>query len=217
MTIRTTATTTRAASAAAFLIATLLAALLAPATAYAVAPDATAAPQARAAEPRTRLTFTVADCEGCRIRLTSALGTYAEADAGLVDIWSSRERVVQDGAVTFSVATRRTAGLSATVVAPWEGHTGYLTTVAWRYNGERVGDPVTLEEAVTRTKASACWEGTRRREVTVPLVVERVRVRGVHTKVPGSIAFVPTTQSWLRPMREVWDGVLGSQDVNICH
>jgi len=35
--------------------------------------------------------------------------------------------------------------------------------------------------------------------------------------VDGSIAFVPTTQSWLKPMREVWDGVLGSQDVNICH
>jgi hypothetical protein len=207
MTIRTT---TRAASTVAIMLATLLV----PATAYA---DAAAAPQARPAEPRTRLTFTVADCEGCRVQLTSALGTYAEADAGLVDIWSSRERVVEDGAVTFSVATRRTAGLSATVVAPWEGHTGYLTTVAWRYGGKGVGDPVTLEEAVTKKRASACWEGTRRREVAVPLVVERVRVRGVKKMVPGSIAFVPTTQSWLRPMREVWDGVLGSQDVNICH
>lgn len=80
-----------------------------------------------------------------------------------------------------------------------------------------VGDPVTLEEAVTKTRASACWEGVRRRSVTVPLVVEEVEVDGVHERVAGSIAFVPTTQSWLRPMREVWDGVLGSQDVNICH
>ena len=197
----------------------LVAALLAPATSYATAADAPRAdaPQARAAEPRTRLTFTVEDCEGCRVQLTSALGTYAEADAGLVDIWTSRERVVEDGTVTFTMATKRTWGLSATVVAPWEGHTGYLTTVAWRYNGKRVGDPVTLEEAVTRTKASACWEGVRRREVTVPLVVEKVRVRGVKKMVDGSIAFVPTTESWLRPMRQVWDGVLGSQDVNICH
>ena len=82
-------------------------------------------------------------------------------------------------------------------------------------DGTYVGDTVTLEEAVTRTRASACWEGVRRRNVTVPLVVEEVD--GVHGRVPGSIAFVPTTESWLKPMRRTWDGVLGSQDVNICH
>ena len=103
--------------------------------------------------------------------------------------------------------------MSVAIKAPWEGHTGYRTTLAWRYNGELQGDEVTLEEAVTKTKASACWEGVRSREVTMPIVVEKVRVRGVKKMVDGSIAFVPTTQSWLRPMREVWDGVLGSQDV----
>jgi hypothetical protein len=41
-------------------------------------------------------------------------------------------------------------------------------------------------------------------------------VRGVKKEVDGSIAFVPTTQSWLQPMRRGWDGVLGSQDVTIC-
>ena len=51
----------------------------------------------------------------------------------------------------------------------------------------------------------------------MPLVVEKVRVRGQRKMVNGSIAFVPTTESWLKPMREVVDGVLGSQDVNICH
>ena len=48
-------------------------------------------------------------------------------------------------------------------------------------------------------------------------MVEKVEVDGVKKRVPGSIAFVPTTESWLKPMREVVDGVLGSQDVNICH
>jgi hypothetical protein len=124
---------------------------------------------------------------------------------------------VRDGSVTFDIPTRRTWGLSVAVKAPWEGHTGYRTTVAWRYNGNLQGDSVTLEQAVTKTRAAACWEGVRRREVTVPLVVEQVEVDGVQGRVPGSIAFTPTTQSWLRPMREVWDGVLGSQDVNICH
>jgi hypothetical protein len=203
----------------ALLGAALLTSLLAPvATAAPAAPAAqTAQTEGRSAALRTTLTFTVDDCEGCELQLTSALGTYAEADAGQVDIWSSRIRTVRDGSVTFTIPTRRTWGMSVAITAPWEGHTGYRTTLAWRYNGERQGDEVTLEEAVTKKKASACWEGVRTRTVTVPIVVEKVRVMGVHKKVNGSIAFVPTTESWLRPMREVWDGVLGSQDVNICH
>jgi hypothetical protein len=172
-----------------------------------------AVPQDRSAAERTVLTFEVADCEGCRFRLTQGVSTL---DADEPRVWTSRERRVEDGRVTFRPLTRRTHGLSVTVVAPWEGHTGYLTTVAWRYAGKSVGDPVTLAEAVTRTRASACWEGTRRRSLTIPVVVAEVEVDGVHERVPGSIAFVPTTRSWLPPMREVWDGVLGSQDVNIC-
>ena len=192
--------------------AALLATLFVPAaTAGATTP--TAAGDERSAAPRTRLTFTVDDCEGCEIQLVNARSTL---DADVVHVWQSRTRTVEDGAVTFRVATKRTWGLSVTVRAPWEGHTGYATTVAWRYNGEGVGDTVTLDEAVTKKRASACWEGVRRRAVTVPLVVEEIEVDGVHERVPGSIAFVPTTQSWLPPMREVWDGVLGSQDVNIC-
>ena len=171
------------------------------------------APAAAASEPRTRLTFTVDDCEGCEIRLVNARGTL---DADVVHVWQSRARTVEDGRVTFRVATKRTWGLSVTVRAPWEGHTGYATTVAWRYAGKQVGDAVTLAEAATKRKASACWEGVRRRAVTVPLVVEEVEVDGVRERVPGSIAFVPVTEGWLPPMREVWDGVLGSQDVNVC-
>lgn len=206
----TTSTTVRRLVRSAAAGAVLLAALAASGSA-AAAPAPVG--DERAAAPRTKLTFTVDDCEGCRIRLVNARSTL---DTDVVHVWQSRERTVRGGSVTFDIATRRTWGLSATVVAPWEGHTGYLTTVAWRYNGAGVGDTVTLEEAVTKRKASACWEGVRRRAVTVPLVVEEVEVQGVHERVPGSIAFVPTTQSWLAPMREVWHGVLGSQDVNIC-
>ena len=201
MTIRTTQLTSTIAGAA------LLAGSLA-----ATAPSAHAQVQDRAAA-RTTLTFTVDDCEGCQVQLVNARSTL---DADVVHVWQSQAKEVRDGRVTFRVATRRTWGMSVTVRAPWEGHTGYATTVAWRYNGEGVGDTVTLEEAVTKRKASACWEGVRSREVTVPLVVEKVRVDGVRKKVAGSIAFVPTTQSWFPPMREVWGGVLGSQDVNIC-
>jgi hypothetical protein len=196
---------------------TTLAATIAGAALFGLLVPATSATSAtadeRAGQPRTRLTFTVEDCEGCEVQLVNARSTL---DADVVHVWESRPKQVEDGRVAFTIPTRRTWGMSATVVAPWEGHTGYLTTVAWRYNGEHVGDAITVEEAVTKRKASACWEGVRSRRVTVPLVVEKVRVAGVHEEVDGSIAFVPTTQSWLPPMREVWDGVLGSQDVNIC-
>lgn len=201
MTIRTTVLGSAVAAA-------LLATTLAPIAGAAERP-ATERPTAA----RTTLTFTVDDCEGCEVQLVNARSTL---DADVVHVWQSQTRQVRDGKVVFRIPTRRTWGMSATVVAPWEGHTGYVTTVAWRYNGEGVGDSVTLEEAVTKQKASACWEGVRSREVTVPLVVEKVRVRGVRKEVDGSIAFVPTTQSWLPPMRRVVEGVLGSQDVNIC-
>ena len=187
------------------------AALLAGSLAVA-APSAHAQVEDRAAA-RTTLTFIVDDCEGCEVQLVNARSTL---DADVVHVWQSRTKEVRDGRVTFRMPTRRTWGMSATVRAPWEGHTGYVTTVAWRYNGEGVGDPVTLEEAVTKKRASACWEGVRSRAVTVPLVVEKVRVDGVRREVDGSIAFVPTTQSWLAPMRLAPDGVLGSQDVDIC-
>ncbi|CAM3698050.1 hypothetical protein [Nocardioides zeicaulis] len=183
-----------------------------------VAPPATAATadraaDARAAVARTTLTFTVDDCDGCEIQLVNALRTQ-HTD---VKVWSSKRKKVRGGEVRFTIATSKTWGMSVNVRAPWEGQTGYVTNVAWRYNGMLQGDPVTLEQAVTRKKASACWEGVRRRNVTVPLVVEQVEVDGVAGRVPGSIAFVPETQLWLKPMREVVDGVLGSQDVNICH
>ena len=206
MTHRTTVLTRAAALASAALLAGSLASAPAQAQPAQAQPD-------RSAAARTTLTFAVDDCEGCEVQLLNARSTL---DADVVHVWQSRTKQVRDGEVTFRIPTRRTWGMSATVVAPWEGFTGYRTTVAWRYNGEDVGDTVTLEEAVTKKKASACWEGVRSREVVVPLVVEKVRVRGQKKEVDGSIAFVPTTTSWLPPMREVHEGVLGSQDVNIC-
>jgi hypothetical protein len=85
-----------------------------------------------------------------------------------------------------------------------------------RYRGKEVGDRVTFRQARGKRRASACWEGTRRDEVTLPLTVREVRVQGVHGRVAGSIAFLAETTSWLSPMRRAHRGVLGSQDVNVC-
>ena len=172
----------------------------------------------RAAAPRTKLTFTVDDCEGCELQLTSALGTYAEADAGQVDIWSSRVRTVQ----------QRLGHLQH----PDQAHVGHVRRrpravgglhrlphhLAWRYNGKYVGDTVTLEEAVTKKRAAACWEGEPQPRGHRP--ARRGEGPRAGPEEGGRRAASPSCR---RPRagsgrcaRSV-DGVLGSQDVNICH
>ena len=174
--------------------------------------ETSAATTAQAAPATTGITFAVPACEDCEIQLHQA----REAEDGDVVEWHSRTKKVRGGSVSFTVRSRRTFGMSVTVDAPWEGHTGYDTTVAVRYRGKSVGDRVTFRQARDKRRASACWEGTRRDEVTLPLRVREVMVQGVHERVPGSIAFVRRTQSWLSPMRFAPKGVLGSQDLNIC-
>lgn len=195
----TTTRTTRTGTAAMLAVLALMA-----------APTAGAAPSDDG--KRTRLTLEVADCEGCELTLHQGI----ERADGTVDRWRSRSRQVEDGSVTFDVRRSRTRGMSITVEAPWEGHTGYLTTVAMRYAGKETGDAVTLAQARRKERASACWEGSRSRAVTLPVTVEKVRVQGVRKKVDGSIAFLEETSSWLAPMREARHGVLGSQDIDVC-
>lgn len=176
------------------------------------APAVPAAPAPQQAPSTTTVTFELPDCEGCTVQLEQ--GRERRGD---VTAWRSREKAVgDDGVVRFTVPVRRTRGVAVLVGAPWEGHTGYTTTVAMRYAGMQPGDEPTLAEARDQTRASACWAGAGVGRVTVPLTVEKVRVDGVHRRVWGSIAYASTTQDWVAPMRDVWDGVLGSQDLNIC-
>lgn len=168
--------------------------------------------QPRTQRATTTITFEVPDCDGCTLQLEN--GRWTEDDD--VRVWSSREKEVQDGTVRFTIPTRKTQGLSIRVHAPWEGHTGYDATVVMRYAKTQPGHVVTFNEAQHKHKASACWAGTDAASLTFPITVKKVRVDGVHERVNGSIAYADTTQEWLDPMRAAWDGVLGSQDVNIC-
>ena len=163
---------------------------------------------------KTTLTFAVDDCEGCEISLVQA--RWDDSEKYGVRIWNGPTATVEDGEATFRIATKHTWGLSVLVDAPWDGQLAANTTVAFRYAGQQVGDEVSFSEARAATKGAACWEGTRQREVTIPLTVRQVRVDGVHGRVDGSIAYASTTESWLQPMRRVYDGVLASQDVNVC-
>ncbi|WKN47068.1 hypothetical protein [Nocardioides sp. Arc9.136] len=161
----------------------------------------------------TRLVYEVAGCEGCSVQLTSA---RQPADREEPVVWTSKVKQVEDGEVRFTVATRRTWGMTTTLEAPWEGQTGYVTNVVQRYRGLGVGDRVGFGEARRHGLAYSCWAGTRQDEVRTEVVVRRVRVAGVRGRVPGTIAFTRTTQDWQGGMRRAPGGVLGAQDVEVC-
>ena len=158
----------------------------------------------------TVLTVNVRSCEGCEITLIS----YLDGDMGAG--WASDPHLVQNGKAAFVVPTAKTEGLSVMVRTPWEGHTGYVTMVVFRYQGLAVGDRIGFNKARTMKKASGCWAGTTEKQASLRFKVRRVNVRGVHGKVPGNIAWAPTTQAWLKPMLPVYGGVLGAQDVIAC-
>jgi hypothetical protein len=175
-------------------------------TPTAQASDLRAAGQAKS----TALTIAIRACEGCEVTLISY------TDANPQDGWSSDAHVVQNGKAAFVVPTERTAGMSVMVHTPWEGQTGYATMMVFRYQGLVPGDRIGFNRARTMRKASGCWAGTNKKEVTLRFKVRRVNVPGVHGRVPGQIAWAPTTQVWLRPVLPVYGGVLGGQDVILC-
>lgn len=205
--MNTTRTLRRATAAAAALAACLSGAVLA-------APQTADAASEQRAVPKTAITFEVPGCDGCEVGLIQ--GRWNRHSQYGIRYWDTAQKTVEDGTVTFTVPTKHTKGMSMTVVAPWEGHTGYITTVAFRYGGQQPGDEVGFAEARSKGKGSACWAGTDAEEITIPLTVRKVWVEGVRHHVRGSIAYASTTQDWMVPMRDVWDGVMGSQDVNVC-
>jgi hypothetical protein len=133
-----------------------------------------------------------------------------------VDLWSSKEKKVKNGAVTFTVPTDRTAGLSIAVSPPGEGAVPYQTLVALRYTGFAPGAKSSYSDINSARRASGCWAGTTADAATLKIVVKKVTVMGNMGPVKGSIAFAKTTQQYLQPLQRVWDGVLGAQDVFGC-
>ena len=203
----------RRAAATAAVVAGLAGTALATPTYAGSGPGGDPAAAGTAERPRTTLTIKAPDCNGCSIELQQGLW---KPDGG-ARVWDGPRRTVRHGSVTFSVPTRRTHGMSMLVRAPWEGALPAITTVVFRYGHEQPGDPVGLREARSKRRGSACWAGTTQEQVTIPLATHRVRVPGNAQRwVPGTIAYTSVTQDWMRPVRRVWHGVMGSQDVNIC-
>jgi hypothetical protein len=206
-----TTTTARRLAATAVGLASLAAGAYAAPPADGSAPAAATAAAERTGH-RTALTLEMPGCDGCVVQLVQGTGAGTDHPGA----WESRKRTVADGTVAWRIPTRHTWGMSILVRAPWEGRTGYITAVAMRYGGESVGDHVSFREARSKHRAAACWEGTRSSAVTLPVVVRKVRVQGQIHRVPGSIAYLPTTTSWLTPMFPARQGVLATQEIPTC-
>jgi hypothetical protein len=160
--------------------------------------------------PRTtRVTFSAPGCDGCQVQVMNA-ARYDE------NFWGAPQKTVTAGSVTFAVPRPLTRGISATVVAPWEGTTGFTTLVAFRYGGHRAGDVVTFADARSRDRGTPCWAGTGQGTVTVPLTVREVTVPGTTGPTDGTIAFARVTQPWLQPMLDTFQGIVGAQDQILC-
>ena len=132
------------------------------------------------------------------------------------NVWGTKSKTVQSGTATFRVPRPETRGLSMTVSAPWEGDTGYTTVVAFRYPGHDIGDAVSFADARSQDRGSACWGGTSHTDLTIPLTVRKVTVRGYFGPTDGTIAYADVTQQWLKPMLPGRKGVLGAQDLIVC-
>jgi hypothetical protein len=159
---------------------------------------------------RTVVTLAVKGCNGCTFRLT-------QAHLDPTKVWQSKSKKVRDASVTFSVPTKRTHGMSITVLAPWDGGAGYVPVVAFKYAGLHIGQKVTNATARTKKRASSCWAGTSDDLVVLPIRV----VHATATNPPGARiktprAFTTVTQRWEKPMSRVWHGIAGTQDAIYC-
>ncbi len=159
--------------------------------------------------PTTKVTFVTSGCTGCEI-------TVMNGARRTENTWALAPKTVQSGSVAFRVPRPLTRGLTATLLAPWEGTTGYTALIAFRYGGHHVGDPVGFTDARAQTRGSPCWGGTSKKAVTVQLTARKVTVPGTTGPTAGTIAYADLTQSWLKPLLPADKGVIGSQEVITC-
>jgi hypothetical protein len=159
--------------------------------------------------PTTEVTFQAPGCNGCQIQVMNGARRFE-------NIWSAPPRTVSGDSVSFRVPRPMTRGISATVLGPWEGATGYTTMLAWRYAGHDVGDAVTFKDARSQSRGTPCWGGTTSKALTVPLTIRKVTVPGTTGPASGTIAYADVTQSWLKPLLSAGKGVIGSQEVITC-
>jgi hypothetical protein len=160
-------------------------------------------------ESSTKVVLFVKDCDGCQVGLQQAF-KYQHT------VWSRARKPVVDGRVTFRVPTRRTRGLSITVLPDWDV-TGAIPNVVIRYAGRKVGSKVTAHAAASKKHAYGCWTGTRRAKVTLRVQVSAYETIGYNGNPGyGARAWLTKTHRALGPKQRAYHGSLGNQDAFFC-
>lgn len=181
-------------------------ALSAPGTA-----DATSSASPRAGHHQLAFTFHVKSCEGCSMALQQAVHPSD-------DVWTSKTKKVRDGKVTWHIDSAHVHGLSATIRAPYEGATGALSTVTFRYNGQRPGHAVSIKESKRSTKSWGCLDGdTSASRIDIDLTSHKVFVDGNQPHAAAAATFATVTQPYLGTGYRSFKGWSGTQEAVYCH
>lgn len=120
----------------------------------------------------TRITLEVDGCDGCTVQAV-------QNRSGRVTYWGPTEEVL-GGRVSFRVPTARTQDMALLVHAPFDDYAqdGIPMVVVTAFRAKAVGEAVAEGFADRRRKASGCWAGTNKAEVTNTLVVRERQQRG---------------------------------------
>ena len=155
------------------------------ATAFAAVPAVDG--HAQAAVRKTTLTLKVNGCDGCVVQpVRATFGTTTE-----VPVWRGKMKKVRNGSVHWTVATRRTVGMSFDINDPKAVNVGAIPDIVVAYRGIAVGDRVPAGVAKHKKRATGCWAGTHKTSITL-----RVRVE----QFPATSAFPPPVQGFsIRP------------------
>ena len=148
--------------------------LLATATATATA-TASASPAVTSATERvarTIISLNVKGCDACEVQ-------PVQNRRGQVTYWGAK-KTVRDDRVSFSVPTRRTHDMAFLVYAPFDeiAQDGIPMVAVTQFKAKNPGQNVTDAYASKRRKASGCWAGTTKHEVSNTLVVKQRHQHG---------------------------------------
>ena len=171
--------------------------------------SATSHPGARAAASRTIVSLRVKTCRHCPVYLQQALtdGTY----------WKSPVHHVRGGRATFTVATRRTHGMSFVLDPRWANVTDAVTNVVTRYAGMSPGQRISNAKAAHEKRGTACWAGTSSHRVSLVVRAVKFKAKALGGG-PGHALrawFNPMTTG-TAPLMRTWRGTLGNQDAYYC-
>ena len=168
---------------------------------------------AQAAVRTTSLTLNVHGCDGCVVQpVRATVGTT-------VPVWRGKIKKVRNGSVHWTVATRRTVGMSFDISDPNAVNVGAIPDIVVAYRGIAVGDRVPAGVAKHKKRATGCWAGTHKTSITL-----RVRVE----QFPATSAFPPPVQGFsirpffiktrahFPPYTRTFHGQIGNQDAYFC-